>query len=85
MSMGAFALGIRIKQFSKTRVFRKVLKVRIVARLEPQRGISADRFVQMPQSIFDMASQAVESRHSIGHIVSRRHLLGELFQVLASA
>jgi hypothetical protein len=50
---------VRIQEFSEARVFRKILEVRVVARLITQIGIHAKRLVEPPERVFDMAGKAI--------------------------
>src|SRR5262249_6547248 len=80
-----FGSRIGIEQFGETRVLGKILKIRVVTRLETQSSIQADRAGQIAQGILDVSGKTIERGKAVGHIICFGDLLGELFQVLASA
>src|SRR5579872_311086 len=77
-----FAAGIGIKQFSKAWILGEVLEVGIIAGLEAQLRIEAERFVQTAERILNVARQAIERGQAINDVVGFGVLLQQLFQVL---
>src|SRR5215469_422258 len=75
--------GIGIEQFGKPRVLGKVLEVRVISRLESQLRFQTESCIEVPQGIFDVASETLERCQTVNDVVSLGILLDQLVQVLA--
>jgi len=56
-----FRSGIRIEQFREAWILSQILEVGIIACLKTQLRVQTQRFIQMPEGIFDMASEAIDA------------------------
>jgi hypothetical protein len=51
---------IRVQQLGKARIFRQIVEIGIIARLEAQAGIQAKRLIQVLERIFHVAGKTIE-------------------------
>src|ERR1051326_582390 len=75
--------GLGIEELCKTRIFRHVLEIGVVARLKTVLWIQADGLIQVLERSFYLSRQAIDDGHAVVSEVGLAILLENLLQVPA--